>query len=349
MKTPHIAMLLLLAGAVVPMLAGCQETEDVLSSETASSMISASVSEGETDASYYPVTITTHNYAKEPVEIQFEKAPERVICYSLNSVENMIALGLEDRIILAMGIEEEEVLPEYQEALKNIDRIQSEFITKEEAVGLQPDFILAWYSSFGEDRLGDVDFWHERDIMTYMAYNSGLGDQNLQNEYDDILNLGRIFHVEDRAEALVAQMQEKVQQGWEYAQGKTPVRVAILEDEGNVFRVYGENSIGGDIAAQVGAELVAKDKNVRLSAEDLVKLNPEMIFSIHFGENSTSLNPENCLDVFQNAAFQNMDAVKSNRLYPTDLSLVYAPGVRVSKSIDFFLEHLYPEYQSEEQ
>ena len=58
----------------------------------------------------------------------------------------MIALGLEDRIILAMGIEEEEVLPEYQEALKNIDRIQSEFITKEEAVGLQPDFILAWYS-----------------------------------------------------------------------------------------------------------------------------------------------------------------------------------------------------------
>ena len=244
MKTPHIAMLLLLAGAVVPMLAGCQETEDVLSSETASSppplIFSASVSEGETDASYYPVTITTHNYAKEPVEIQFEKAPERVICYSLNSVENMIALGLEDRIILAMGIEEEEVLPEYQEALKNIDRIQSEFITKEEAVGLQPDFILAWYSSFGEDRLGDVDFWHERDIMTYMAYNSGLGDQNLQNEYDDILNLGRIFHVEDRAEALVAQMQEKVQQGWEYAQGKTPVRVAILEDEGNVFRVYGE-------------------------------------------------------------------------------------------------------------
>ncbi len=291
----------------------------------------------------YPVTIKTHNYAKQEVEITFDKAPEKVICYELNSLENMIALGLQDKIILAMGVQPDEVLEEYQGALKDIPRVQQEFITKEEAISLQPDFILAWYSSFSDKRLGDVGFWHERDTNTYMAYNSGLGDQNLQNEYNDILNLGKIFGVEDRAEALVKEMKDKVSKAQEYVKDKEPVNVAILEDEGDVFRVYGENSIGGDIAVQVGANLVAKDKNERKSAEDLVQLNPEMIFSVHFGPHSTSLNPENCLDVFRKPVFQTVKAVKDEKLYPVDLSFVYSPGVRVTKSIDFFIEKLYPD------
>ena len=138
-------------------------------------------------------------------------------------------------------------------------------------------------------------------------------------------------------------MKQKVADAQAYVEGKEPVNVAILEDEGDVFRVYGENSIGGDIAMQVGANLVAKDKNVRLSTEDLISLNPEMIFSVHFGPNSTSLNPDNCLDVFEGPVYQNIDAVKNNKLFPTDLSLVYCPGVRVSKALDFFIESLYPD------
>lgn len=343
----------LLAGVLAVMLMGLtacsQSTTEESSSqkETFSSGASSHQTGSSEETGNYPVAITTHNYAKEKVEITFEKAPEKVICYELNSLENMIALGLQDKIILAMGVQQDEVLEEYQDGLKDIPRVQQEFITKEEAIALQPDFILAWYSSFSDERLGDVNFWHERGTNTYMSYNSGLGDQNLENEYNDILNLGKIFGVEDRAEALVAEMKEKVAKAQEYVKDKEPVNIAILEDEGDVFRVYGENSIGGDIAVQVGANLVAKDKNEKKSAEDLVELNPEMIFSVHFGPHSTSLNPENCLDVFKKPQFQNIDAVKNNKLYPTDLSLVYSPGVRVSKSIDFFIKNLYPGMDAE--
>lgn len=179
-----------------------------------------------------------------------------------------------------------------------------------------------------------------------MAYNSGLGDQSLEKEYQDILNLGKIFDVEDKAEALVAEIRAKVQKGKDYVKDKEPVNISILEDEGDVFRIYGYDTIGGDIAAQVGANLVTPTKNEKKSAEELVELNPEMIFSIHFGVDSTSLNPENCLDVFKNnPVFQNINAVKNGKMYPTDLSMVYCPGVRVSQSIDFFLEHLYPEME----
>lgn len=293
---------------------------------------------------HYPVTITTHNYAKEEVQVTFEKAPEKVLAFNTNSVENMIALGLTDKIQLAFGFEEDEILPEYQEEFKKIKSFQSEFPSKEEAIAQQPDFIIAWYSSFGDDRLGDVNFWHERGINTYMAYNSGLGDQSLDNEFQDILNLGKIFNVEDKAEALVAQMKAKVQKGQDYVKDREPVNISILEDEGDVFRIYGYDTIGGDIAKQVGANLVTPTKKEKKSAEELVALNPEMIFSIHFGAGSTSLNPENCLDVFKNnPVFQNIDAVKNGKMVPTDLSMVYCPGVRVSQSLDFFLEHLYPD------
>lgn len=54
-------------------------------------------------------------------------------------------------------------------------------------------------------------------------------------------------------------------------------------------------------------------------------------------------NPDNCLDVFEGPVYQNIDAVKNNKLFPTDLSLVYCPGVRVSKALDFFIESLYPD------
>ena len=47
----------------------------------------------------YPLTISTYNYAKEPVEYTFEKAPERVWAQNQNNIETMLALGLADKIV----------------------------------------------------------------------------------------------------------------------------------------------------------------------------------------------------------------------------------------------------------
>jgi len=54
---------------------------------------------------------------------------------------------------------------------------------------MEPDMIFSWYSYFGEDNMGEVDFWHERGIHTYISGNSGAAmDRTLENEYTDILN-----------------------------------------------------------------------------------------------------------------------------------------------------------------
>ncbi len=54
--------------------------------------------------SHYPVTITTYNYENEPVEMTFEKAPEKVFAYANSNIEELLALGLGDKKLLQPGV-----------------------------------------------------------------------------------------------------------------------------------------------------------------------------------------------------------------------------------------------------
>ena len=73
--------------------------------------------------------------------------------------------------------------------------------------------VIGWRSLFDmEDRMGDVSFWHERNIGTYTSINSVLKDnQSLQNEYADIRNIGTIYNKAEEAEKITALSQMKKQ------------------------------------------------------------------------------------------------------------------------------------------
>ena len=91
-------------------------------SDSSGQSVSATSLEDSTDsestsvsaAGHYPVTVSNFNYAKEPVEFTYEKASERVITFWSNSLETLLALGLGNRIICVVGMNEEETPPELQ-------------------------------------------------------------------------------------------------------------------------------------------------------------------------------------------------------------------------------------------
>ena len=345
---------LLLAAALCTAAAACTMSGDpsqegsVSPASVSSEAESSDPSGADPDAqdNYYPVTIQNYNDQKEPVDFVYEKAPERAVCIWTNSVENMLALGLGDKIVLAAGVSEEEILPEYQEEFAKIAETAPQYPPKEDIVALEPDFILGWYSTFSSSNYwGETSFWNDRGVNTYISLNSGLmSEQTIQNELDDILALGRIFHVEDKAQEIVDGIEAKVEAGRAYAEGKDPVRVLILENEGDAFRNYGEDSIGGNIASQVGAEICEPDKSVRIGAADLFSYDPDVIFAVYFGDEEGRTQ---CVsDFMDNPAFASLSAVQQEKVVPIDLSLIYSPGVRVSNSVDYFLEHLYPEMES---
>ena len=127
----------------------------------------------ENNDSHYPVTITTYNYAREPVEMTFDKAPEKVVAIYQNSIETMLALGLEDRIVAAAGLDHD-VKDEYKEAFSKVNYLEEFTPSKEAIIMEKPDFILGWYSLFDDKRLGDIDYWNESGVNTYISLNSGV-------------------------------------------------------------------------------------------------------------------------------------------------------------------------------
>lgn len=284
--------------------------------------------------------ITTYNYEKKEVEQTFKKVPEKVVAVYQSPIEIMLALGLEDKMVAASQLDTD-VKPEFKEAFEKINYYK-QAPSKEEVLSLNPDFIFSWYSYFGPETLGDVNFWMDRNTNTYIAQNSGIKTPNtLENEYEDILNIGKIFNVEDKAQKMVDDMKAEIKKSIEYSEGKDKVSAVIFEvNKDGQYRIYGADSIGGDMAQQVGAELVA-DKNGNITKEELVKLNPDVIFSVYYGE---SIEEKQALtSVMDNEALQSMDAIKNKRVYPMVLSNVYSTGIRTLDGIQAISDGLYPE------
>ena len=69
----------------------------------------------------------------------------------------------------------------------------------------------------------------------------------------------------------------------EHVEGTDPLSVAVLEDEGDSFRVYGTETLGGDIPETLGAELKLGAKNSEnVGAEDLIAADPDVLFMINY-------------------------------------------------------------------
>ena len=96
----------------------------------------------------------------------------------------------------------------------------------------------------------------------------------------DILNLGKIFNVEDKAQEIVDNMQTKIDAALEASKNQKSQNVLIVEFLGNDISNYGENSLGGDMITSLGANLVAKDQS-KLGKEDIVSLNPDVIYVVY--------------------------------------------------------------------
>lgn len=296
----------------------------------------------------FPVTIHTFNHNKEAIDVTVEKAPERVVVAYQDNIEIMLRLGLADRIVCAFGLDEE-ITGDLADEFAKIPYYETR-PSQEELIALEPDAIIGWYSLFADDRAGDATFWNERGVATYMANNSGgnlkgLEDgQTIENEMEDILNIGAMFGKTAEAQAIVDEMYAEIDKVVDYMEtsGLEPLTVAILEDEGDSYRVYGTTTIGGNIAEAVGAKLaVGAEDSENIGAEDLIAADPDKIFMIWFEGGPTA--EDAVASILDNPAFASLKAVQNGDVYALNLVQVYCPGLHMMEAIQTFGAGLYPE------
>ncbi|WP_305766794.1 ABC transporter substrate-binding protein [Candidatus Epulonipiscium viviparus] len=316
-------------------LAGCATTSPADTPTTSAS------------GDYYPITITNYNYAGEEVSLTFNEAPNRVLAIYQGSIETMIALGLTDHVIASYGLDNA-IKPEWEDDLALMKYNENMFSPDTETVlSLQPDLIFAWGSIFSDKKLKDVDFWHDRNINTYINSNTRAGGhpRTLSKEYTDILNIGKIFNANEAATALVDSMQYEIEAALDAA-ADMPSQTALLIEfyEGNITN-YGATSLGGDMITSLGGTLLAPNHG-NISKEEIVALNPDVIFLCYlpFSESDTTdVATEIVLNkLLLDPAFASLDAIKNNRIHPVMLGDMYASGPRTLDGIKIFSAGLYP-------
>lgn len=341
MKQQHHLRTGVLALTLALLTAGCAPA-------TGTSAPSPAPATAETAADgHYPVTVTNYNYLGDEVSYTYEEAPQRVVAVYQGSIETMIALGLEDHVIASYGLDNE-VKPEWQEGFAAMNYREDVFAPDKETMTLlEPDMILSWGSLFSEKNLGDVTGWNSKGVATYINTNTRGGGRprTLENEYTDILNLGRIFDVEDRAEALVEEMRTAITTTLTAVEGQDSPRVAVVEPIGGGMTNYGADSLAGDMVVQLGGTLV-KPEGGEMSKEELVQADPDVIFVIYMaysGDDPETVVAEQLGAITREPALASLSAVAADRVKPVMLGDVYAAGPRTVDGIRTIAAGMYPD------
>lgn len=297
----------------------------------------------------YPLTVENIDSHGEKNRQVFFSPPKKVVAVWQNSIETLLALGVGDRIIAGMGVPDEKYIrEEYRADYEAIPYKSLEKLDLETIMMMNPDLIAGWSSTFSAKVLRGTEFWNERGVHTYISQNSNPENKNrtVENEYADILNMGKIFDREEKAESLVKEMKDEISRaaGEANLTGRHP-RGLIIELMGSNISVYGQKTLAGDILKRMNGELLVPDQQ-QISKEQIIEMDPDVIFVILI-EGDYDHSKQKLDMLYHEKALRDVRCIREKRVYPLPLYAVYSSGIRTLDGIRYIGKGLYPDLYKE--
>lgn len=216
-------------------------------------------------------------------------------------------------------------------------------LAKESALAMEPDFIItSWESAFSEKQLGTTSFWHQRKVKTYIGEIpvSMAGNRTLEHEYKVILDLGKIFRVEKRAEKIVNGMKSRMEDLQEQANAKQEKpSVMIVQYMGNKLVNWGDEYLQADMVRKLGGRLLLHTKG-QITEEEILYHQPDVIF-LMINEWDYA-HKENILNAFMNnPSLNSLPCIQQQRVYLLPLYEGQYSGVRTAEGLEHVAKGLY--------
>ncbi|MFE3457983.1 ABC transporter substrate-binding protein [Nocardiopsis aegyptia] len=158
-------------------------------------------------------------------EVSVGAPPERVVSLNQGTTEILLSLGLEDRVI-GTATWTDPIMEGLEEANEGIPRLADDNPSFEAVLDAEPDFVTASFvSTLGTGGVATREQFEELGVPTYVSPtdcaagkdNESGGDGSrsepltLDAVYGEIHDLARIFGVEERGDALVAELEGRVE------------------------------------------------------------------------------------------------------------------------------------------
>lgn len=294
---------------------------------------------------------------EEPVVIEnmgrtttYEEAPETAVALSYSIAEIMVALGLEDKIVAiapSMYILDQ-VSEEYRETVGSFPVLEGNYgvPTLETVLDTGAEFVFGDAYSFYASSVGTVEDFDAAGVKVYATEGTYVEDATFENIYNDIINIGKIFRVEERAEELVAQLREREASVEASVAGLEPVRVFYFDSDtggGVDMSTVGNTGLQSLMLEMAGAENIFGDvagQFVAVSWEDVVDRDPEYIIVCdYYGEDYAD---EKIAELKANPATMDMDAVVNDRFIVVP-GLAMFPSLECMDAVELIAAGLHPD------
>lgn len=283
----------------------------------------------------YPVTVKSCDR-----DITFDAAPIRAISNDVNLTEMMLVLGLRDTMVGYTGISGWKTLDEdMRSGVAELPELSAKYPTKEVLAGAEPDFFFAGWN-YGMKVGGEVtpETLEPLGIQTYELTESCIhigtkAKSSMDDMYADILNLGRIFGVEGRAQDLVAGWKARLAEVTTGVDRSTRLRVFVYDSGAEAPFTAGAYAMPTALIEAAGGVNIMNDLEkswAEIGWEPVVERNPEVVVIVNYGDVTAE---QKIAFMKDNPAFTNIDAVKNDRFVVLEY-VEATPGPRNIKAVE---------------
>jgi iron complex transport system substrate-binding protein len=267
-------------------------------------------------AAGYPATVKSCNR-----DVTFDAAPQRAVSNDVNLTEMMLALGLTDQMVGYTGVSGWKTLDEKLRAgVAELPELSPEYPSKEVLLGADADFYFAGWN-YGMRVGGEVtpETLAEFDIAVYELTESCIHimdkpKSSMSDLYNDLLNLGTIFDVSDRATALVDGYKAELADFQATLPTlEAPVPVFVYDSGEDKPFTAGAFAIPTALIEAAGGRNIMDDVQsswVEIGWEPVIERNPEVIVIVNYGD----VTAEQKIEFMKsNPAFAAIPAVANDR------------------------------------
>ncbi|TJZ93088.1 ABC transporter substrate-binding protein [Paracoccus gahaiensis] len=252
----------------------------------------------------------------------------------------MLVLGLRDRMVGYTGISGWKTLDDgMRDGVAELPELSARYPGKEVLAGAGTDFFFAGWN-YGMTVGGEVtpDTLAPFGIAVYELTESciHLGPRDgssMEDMYADILNLGRIFAVEDRAQALVDGWRADLAALTEGTDGAAPLRVFVYDSGTEAPFTAGAHGMPTALIEAAGGRNIMDDLPkswAEISWEPVADRDPQVIVIVDYGD----VTADQKIDFLRtNPALAGIDAVRNDRFVVLDY-VEATPGPRNIRAVE---------------
>ncbi len=266
-------------------------------------------------ASELPVTVQSCNRGGT-----FTAPPQRAVSNDVNLTEMMLVLGLRDRMVGYTGVTEWKTLDEVLRAdIEELPELSPAYPTKEVLLGADADFYFAGWN-YGMNVGGEVtpETLAPFDIAVYELAESCIkimpkAKSSMEDLYTDLRNLGRIFGVSERAEALIAGYEADLNAFTATLDHSTTPNVFVYDSGEDKPFTAGRYAMPTALIEAAGGRNILDDLDTswaEIGWEPVIERNPDVIVIVNYGNVTAE---EKIAFMKDNPAFKDIPAVRDDR------------------------------------